>query len=262
MEEKKLLVNGLSINYKAFGQGKPVLVLHGWGGKSDSWVEVGKLLTKSGYQVVIPDLPGFGVSQEPQNAWQFSDYLRWVDDFAAALKLDKFVLIGHSVGGALACAYAAQYQIKVEKLVLCDAAIVREERLDWRQKEARKLAAKKHLLMKVPFARQLYPLAQRIVYNIAGVHDYQLATPVMKETFKNVVGVDTSKYARKIKISTLIVWGDQDKATPLSDAYEISHQLINSKLITIPGAAHNPHKTHPQKLAGIIESFLASNAKS
>ena len=256
MEEKKITIGGLAVNFKTFGKGLPVLVLHGWGGRSDSWSAVGEALAQKGYQVICPDLPGFGASHEPKKAWQFQDYLDWAAKFTDSVGLGRFFLVGHSLGGALACAYAALNPQKIKKLVLCDAAIIREERLDWRQKEAKNLASKKQFLLELPFAAQFYPLAQKIVYRLAGSHDYQLASPLMKETFKNVIKVDSRGAAQKITIPSLIIWGRNDKSTLLEDAYAINKLIAVSKLEIIDGAGHNPHRTHPVVLADKIADFF------
>ncbi|MCU0652844.1 MAG: alpha/beta hydrolase, partial [Candidatus Pacebacteria bacterium] len=266
MIEEKTKIEGLTIGYRAFGsfpealEGRSILVLHGWGVGSRSWVEFGELMAKAGYRVIVPDLPGFGQSQEPKTPWYFDDYIRFVEQFCAAMKLDKFYLIGHSFGGALACKFAATHPEMVEKLVLCDAAIIRKERLDWRQQYAKKMAAFKHRLLELPFAGGIYPLAKKILYKFVGSRDYELASPVMKETFKMVLATDTLEYARKLAVPTLVVWGDQDKSTPVEDAYELNKEIPGSVLWIIPGAGHKVHRTHAHQLAEAVNRFLADKS--
>ncbi|HXK32096.1 MAG TPA: alpha/beta fold hydrolase, partial [Candidatus Paceibacterota bacterium] len=69
MKEVRVLINGLETNYKIAGSGPAILVLHGWGGSSDSWVKVQEILSEKGYQVIAPDFPGLGVSANPPIAW-------------------------------------------------------------------------------------------------------------------------------------------------------------------------------------------------
>jgi pimeloyl-ACP methyl ester carboxylesterase len=265
MIEEKTKIENLSINYRVFGQKRhcftkatqgSILVLHGWGVGSRSWVEFGELVAKAGYRVIVPDLPGFGQSQEPKIAWDFDGYIGFVERFVREMKLERFVLVGHSFGGALAAKFAAIHPEMIKKLVICDAAIIRKERLDWRQQYAKKMASWKNRLLELPFAGGIYPLAKKILYKFAGSRDYELASPVMKETFKMVLAYDTLEYARKLAVPTLVVWGDQDKATPVEDAYELHSLLINSKLITIPGAGHKLHRTHAPQLAEVILNFI------
>lgn len=254
MEEKKATTNQLSINYKTFGQGAPVLLLHGWGVGSDSWVETAVLLAQEGFRVIVPDMPGFGKSGMPPAAWNVDDYVTWVENFCAEMNLDKFVLMGHSFGGQVAAKFCAASPDKVDKLILCAAAVIRKPRLGSRQVLAKYLAKTKVILRHMPFG--IYPVLRKIVYRIAGTRDYSQLQGAMAQTFLNVVKESVLDSAKKISIPTLIVWGDKDKETPVSDAFEISHQLINSKLVTIPGAGHKLHRTHSKELAKIISTFI------
>ncbi|GAI38906.1 unnamed protein product [marine sediment metagenome] len=67
--EKTLSINNLKVNYKIAGSGPVILVLHGWGSSSDSWVDVMEILSGRGYKVICPDFPGFGKSQPPIQPW-------------------------------------------------------------------------------------------------------------------------------------------------------------------------------------------------
>ena len=137
MEERKIIIDQLSINCKIFGQGLAVLVLHGWGVGSDSWVEAAVLLAQDGFWVIVPDMPGFGKSETPQRPWNVDDYVDWVKSFADELKLGKFILMGHSFGGQVATKFAAKHPDKVNALVLCAAAVIRKPRLGSRQRLAK-----------------------------------------------------------------------------------------------------------------------------
>lgn len=256
MEEKVIIINGSPANYKTFGEGKPVLILHGWGGKSDSWISVGELLAESGFKAIIPDLPGFGKSEEPKTSWTVDDYFKFAEKFTAILGLEKFHLLGHSFGGGLSLMYAARNREKVQSLTLCDSAVIRKERLSFRQAAAKKMALAKKVFVKLPFFATILPLGQKIVYKIAGVQDYRLATPVMKETFNKIIAQDLQKYAALVAIPVLIVWGEKDKTTPVEDAYTLQHLMPGSSLKIVENAAHNPHRQNPEKLVKIIVDFI------
>ncbi|MFA6376565.1 MAG: alpha/beta hydrolase, partial [Candidatus Paceibacterota bacterium] len=274
---QKITINGLAINFKTYGhsfapaatkgygeatkatEGEAILVLHGWGIGSGSWVGVAEGLARDGFLVVCPDMPGFGESAEPKNPWRVDDYVKFVEDFVTQLGLEKFYLLGHSFGGGMAAVYAAKHLDKVEKLVLCDSAIIRKERLDWRQEYAKKMAQGGKFLLGLPFMGGILPLARKIIYRFAGVHDYQKTSPIMKKTFQNVVREDLSAFAAQIKTPTLIVWGDSDKSTPLEDAYELNKIIPGAKLEIIENCGHNPHRTHTKELTGIITQYFKEN---
>ena len=262
MEERKITIENLEVNYKTFGssscakasEDKTILVLHGWGAGSAAWVEAAALLAQEKLQVIVPDMPGFGKSQAPKTAWRIDDYVDWVKNFADEMKLKKFILIGYSFGGQAAAKFCAVYPEKVDKLILCAAAIIRRERLGRRQKIARFLSQAKIMKRYIPFG--IYSLLRKAVYRVGGSKDYAMAQGIMAQIFQNVSKEDALERVRQIKVSTLIVWGEKDNETPLADAYEISRRLISSKLITIPDAGHKLHRTHAQELKNIIFKFL------
>lgn len=260
MEEKKT-IKGLEVNYKSFGsssyakalEDKTILVLHGWGAGSEAWVETAVMIAQEGYRVIVPDMPGFGKSEAPERAWNVDDYVEWVNNFTKELKLDRFVLIGHSFGGQAAAKFAARYPEKIDKLVLCAAAVVRRPRLGSRQLLAKYLAKTKVIFQNIPFG--IYPVLRKIVYRISGTRDYSQLQGVMAQTFLNVVAESVLDEAKQIKTPTLIVWGDKDRETPIEDAHAINEAIANSRLEIIPGAGHKLHRTHPDILVKIITNF-------
>ena len=254
MEEKRIKANNLSIGYKIFGQGKAVLVLHGWGVGSDSWVEAAVLLAQDGFQAIVPDMPGFGKSETPQRPWNVDDYVDWVKNFTDELKLGKFILMGHSFGGQVAAKFAAKHPDKVDALVLCAAAVIRKPRLGSRQRLAKFAARGKIFFQKIPLG--IYPVLRKIVYRIAGTRDYARLQGVMAQTFLNVVGENVIDSAKRIKAPALVVWGDGDNETPVEDAHEINRAIAGSRLKIIKGGGHKLHRTHAQELAGIMNLFI------
>jgi len=202
----------------------------------------------------VPDMPGFGKSEAPARAWNVDDYVEWVKHFADMLKLDKFILMGHSFGGQVSVKFAAIFPNKVDKLVLCAAAVIRRERLGRRQKIARFLSKGKIDKKYIPFG--IYPVLRKIVYRIGGAKDYALAQGVMAGIFQNVSKYDALPYAHQVKTPTLIVWGNKDNETPVEDAHEINRAIAGSRLEIISEAGHKLHRTHTQELKNIIFQFL------
>src|SRR3972149_8626927 len=124
-QEKLIVINGIETNYKIAGKGDDVLILHGWGGSSDSWIAIQGSLVKKGYRVIVPDLPGFGKSKTPSAVWGVGDYAKWVNEFLIRLygkKENKFFLIGHSFGGRLSVRYAVNSPERLKKLILVASA--------------------------------------------------------------------------------------------------------------------------------------------
>lgn len=112
-----------------------ILVLHGWGGSSKSWLKVKELLEQKGSKVFVPDLPGFGEEPEPPKPWSGIDYLDWVKKYSEKEGLSQFFLLGHSFGGGLSISFASLYPEKILGLILVDSARVgMKKNLSIRQK--------------------------------------------------------------------------------------------------------------------------------
>lgn len=252
-KQNRIEINGKELSYKIAGKGRPILIIHGWGASSNSWMGLIEEMAGKGFQLVIPDLPGFGKSSDPDKTWGSGDYADIILELIKILGLNDFCLLGHSFGGGIALRIATGDN-GVEKLILCDAAIVREERLDFRQKASKAIARIGSKLL--PKNLPGYRFLEKMVYRLAGANDYYRANPVMKEVFKKVISEDLSHLAGKVSQPCLIIWGEEDKATPLIDADFLKKEIKGSELKIISGARHNPYKTNPKETAEAIINFL------
>ncbi|MFA5747210.1 MAG: alpha/beta hydrolase [Candidatus Paceibacterota bacterium] len=259
MEEKKVAIGGVEVNYKVEGEGRPVLILHGWGGSSDSWLKVQEILAGKGFRVLSLDLPGFGKSSDPSHSWNIDDYISLLLKFVEKTGLENFSLVGHSFGGGLAIKLAADHPELVEKLAITGAAVFRSpKRLNWRQRTSLFLARSGALLKGIPLAdKTVYPFVRRFVYRFAGVSDYQKANEVMRATFRRVNGEDLGKYLPSIKKPVFVIWGGRDRTTPPADAFAIQKAIPGSWIKVIEGSGHSPHLSHPELLAGLLAGFIA-----
>lgn len=268
MREFKAKIKGLDISYKIIGEGKtPVVVLHGWGVSSDKYVTTAEEILKKdgGYRFYIPDLPGFGKSEEPKEDWKIDDYADFAKEFVdkvarreagfelvkniiegsirnngQVFKRDgkKIIMIAHSFGGHIAIKYAGRHPDDIERLVLTGAAGIKHP-LTKRQELSSKLSRAGKKAFSLPIFRGAEKYAKKVLYRIAGEKDYASASPRMKEVMKNAIAEDIVPYLGDIKAPTLIIWGENDNSTPLADG-ELMHQKIpGSKLSVIAGANHS-----------------------
>ncbi len=244
-------INGVKTSYLSFGTGKPFIILHGWGSASDRWITEAEIIAGKGYQVIVPDLPGFGESEKLVSPWRVNDYLKWLEDFTAELRIQDFYLLGYSFGGAVAAKMAVKYPQRIQKLFLVASAVIRKKSA---QKDVSAGLAK---FIKLFYFLPFYAFFRKAIYKfIIRKSDYVYAEGVMKETYLNVISDDVSYKLSFIKVPTVIIWGDKDQSVPIEDAHTINEKIKNSKLVIIPGADHLMHKKLPELLAEkIIENM-------
>lgn len=252
--ENQILVRNLNVNYKVIGDqpGKPVLILHGWGSNLEKWEKIAELL-KTNKKIIIPDLPGFGKSQQPESSWSLNNYVEWLNEFTDKVpELNRgFFLLGHSFGGALAAKFAIKYNQKVERLFLVSAACVREKT------GAKKVLYKLSKVVKLFSFLPYYEQFRKGIYKyVIRKSDYVYQSGIMKETYLKVIADDISFKLGFVKVSTVIIWGDKDTFTPVDQAYFINKKISGSKLFIIPGANHSLHIKMPEVLAEKIKENL------
>jgi pimeloyl-ACP methyl ester carboxylesterase len=255
MLEQTALINGLVVNYKIGGEGKPLLILHGWGGSSESWVNVQRILGRYGYRVICPDFPGFGKSERPKIPWNVSDYENWAIEFLKFLNLEKFYLVGHSFGGRVAIKLAVDYPEKIKKLILCAPAGIKSEP-NLETKILLSFAKIGNSVFTFRHLRRFKRGVRNFFYIFLRNRDYAKANGIMKETMKKVLEEDLSLYVPRIEKKTLIIWGKNDRVVPVKFAHIFEGKIKGSELSIIPKVGHGPHLFFPEKTAKIIAEFL------
>ncbi|NLZ45085.1 MAG: alpha/beta hydrolase, partial [Clostridiales bacterium] len=116
----KIDIDGLNINYIDEGDGKIVLLLHGWGASIQTMMPIFNIL-KDRFRVIIVDLPGFGESDTPLEPWNSYDYAKCINNFLEKLNINELILFGHSHGGRISIIISSNYNF-VKKLILIDSA--------------------------------------------------------------------------------------------------------------------------------------------
>ncbi|TET84777.1 MAG: alpha/beta hydrolase [Candidatus Nealsonbacteria bacterium] len=238
-------------------RGLKILILHGWGSNSERWQRVKELLGEKGIEVLVLDLPGFGIIPSPPKPWGREDYIDWIFQKVKEKNWEKFNLLGHSFGGGLAVKMATNFSEKIDRLILCAPAIIKRKSIKtylfyW-------LAFLGRRIFSLPGLKTFYPQAQKLVYKLAGARDYYVADGIMKETMKKIgKEEDLEMVLERIKTPTLILWGKKDDVLPLKDAYRIKEKIKRSQLRVLPGARHSPHREAPEELSKILVSFLQS----
>ncbi len=251
---EKLAVKGLQINCTFRGTEKDpstaVVFLHGWGSSGTAF---GSLLDAAGekYYTAAPDLPGFGGSDEPPSPWTVEEYADFVSDLVAAIGAKKVIFVVHSFGGRIAIHLGAQKNLPYEipKMIFFDAAGLKPRRgLSYYCKVyTYKLC--KLLLTPFPNIKKRYQASK-------GSADYKNASPVMKQVLSKAVNTDLTPCLPHIKASVLLIWGDQDTATPLYMAKIMEKQIPDAGLFVIPGAGHFSFAQQPGTAVAALRNFI------
>ncbi len=225
---------------------KTLFILHGWQSSKEKWEKVKEELEENKIEVIIPDIPGF--KEDLERVWNLDDYVNWFFNFSQ--KKEKFFLLGHSFGGRIAIKFATKFPKKLEGLILISSAGIKRKE-PFFLKFFRKFKAFSFLPGFSLFRKFFYKFILRKT-------DYLKTKGNLRETFKNIISEDLTPFLDKIKVKTLILWGEKDKITPLSDAYLMKEKIKNSKLEILKNISHIPHLENPVLLSEKILNFIKS----
>lgn len=250
--EKNINIDGLNINYTDIGEGKCILLFHGWGANKEAFTPIIKKL--SAYmRVVAPDMPGFGKSDEPKEIWDVEKYALLMQKFIKATGCEGSVWLGHSFGGRVIIKLFEKTDIKPEKIILVDSAGIKPKRgADYYIKVYLYKLGKK--LLRLPPINKT-GLYEKLVKN-AGSSDYKVLSENMRATMTRVVNEDLREYLPHISVPTLLIWGDNDTATPLEDAKLMDSLLPDSGIVVLEGAGHFSYLDDPIRFFGALEYFV------
>ena len=238
----EIKIKDVDINYIQYGKGKDILLLHGWGQNIEMMKPLGDNFSDR-FRITILDLPGFGKSSEPKEAWNIERYSLMLEEFVKKTDIKKPIVIGHSFGGRVAIRYSARNPI--EKLVLFGSPCIRiSEELSLSVKFLKKLK-------QIPGLNDLGEYMKQYI----GSRDYKAASPVMRQTLVEVVNEDLSKFAREIEEPTLLIWGEYDTEAPVSDAKELEKIMIDAALIILPGT-HYAYLENLPRVVSILNNFF------
>ena len=247
----QVVVNDLLTNYSKSGQGKTVVCLHGWGTSGDTYVELQKSL--SNYTLLTPDLPGFGSSEPSHETWGLDNYAKFVAAWLKKIDQDEvYAVIGHSNGGAVAIQAISEGIIQPQKLVLLAGAGIRGRQKV--RKTALKAMAKTGKIAMVPLPKSTKRKLRAKFYKRIGSD--LLVVEGMEDTFKKTVAEDVQDIAKKLRIPTLLIYGENDKQTPVKYGEILHSEISNSKLIRLPKTGHFLLQEKPDEVGDLIKEFL------
>lgn len=250
---KQIIINNLLLNYYYFlpakkTPDKTLVFLHGWGVDSKLWFKIAPELINQNYSLYFLDLPGFGQSQIPETAYGVDDYKKIVYEFIKKMELNNINLVGHSFGGRISIKMAAENPGFLKKIILVDTAGIVTASLI---KKMSALVAKIiSPIFKLSFMK---PLRKKLYFLIGSEY---LENEKLSEIFSNVVSEDLTRLLTFIKKPTLIIWGKNDKITPLYYGELMNKFIAKSKLVVFENAGHFSFIDQPEKFVRELINFI------
>jgi pimeloyl-ACP methyl ester carboxylesterase len=266
------------IHYQAGGHGPlPLIFLHGFAAAHTTWHDIAGLFPADRFRIFLLDLKGFGLSAKPRdNAYAIEDQAAMVQAFIREQGLRSVILVGHSLGGAVAlhvCLETRQGQeaFTVEKLVLIGCAAY-PKRLPKFFRRLKNPLIGPLLLRLIPARVMVRDTLAKVFYDAGAI------TPERFEQYlryfrgkgipyamrATVKGLDPEARARmgeryrELAVPTLIIWGEEDRIIKLKYGHRLHGDLAGSQLKIMAKCGHIPHEERPAETYAAMEAFLAS----
>lgn len=233
-----------------------LVILHGWGVRGETYQPITSLLEREGFTVYAPDLPGFDDQPLPKKVLTLEDYVDFVRSFIKKHIHRDYVVIGHSFGGRVAILLAQKTNTRMKGLILTGAAGIKHP-LSLRSKIAFYFAKYGSGFLTIPPLSQSKEFVRKLLYHFIREFDYYRAGE-LRETFKNIIKDDLSPKLAKIRVPTLIVWGEKDLITPVLDGEFMKRSIPKSRLIIIKNASHRLPYMNPEVFCKACLPFLES----
>jgi pimeloyl-ACP methyl ester carboxylesterase len=256
IESKSIKVNGLDVRYYTAGQGEPLVVIHGGGGDARTWWKnIAELAVK--YLVYAPDLPGFGGSQPLDGNYYIHELAEFVDKFAASLGLEKFHLVGHSLGGGIALDYTLKSPDRVKKLVLISSLCLGREISFWVR------------LCSIPaIINSLGTITMGVLRGVKWVvkqlNPVEFIMPLTRASI--LVGENMTTFKQQslvlehrlaeVAVPTLLVWGGRDPIVPVRQAYAAARVIPDCQVKVFAKRGHNVHRDELKQFSNVLTGFL------
>jgi pimeloyl-ACP methyl ester carboxylesterase len=260
-----LLVDGTRIRYIDAGRGAPVVFLHGLGASVYAWRRNLAAVAAAGFRVIAFDNRGFGLSDKPPAPYDNAAYARLAIALMDSLRLADAVLVGHSMGGAIAAEVAIEYPQRVRGLVLVGSA---------------GLGAREPLL----FRMARWPVLGRVVLALCGrgftarllrstyfdpgkvteADVDQYYAPVAQPEYRRALRGALRQFRfdalegrlDRIAAPTLVLWGEEDRWVPLGLGRALAAGITRSAFVSVPRAEHSVQEEAPDEVNHLVVRFL------
>ena len=263
---KSILANGIQTNYHEYGQGEPVLLIHGSGPGVTSWANWRLTIPAlaENFHVIAPDIVGFGYTERPADVqYNMETWLNHIFGFLDALGIEITHIVGNSFGGGLALAMAIRAPQRVGRLVLMGSAglpFTLTEGLDRVWGYTPSIDNMRGLLDLFAFDRS------RVTEDLARMRFEASVRPGIQEAFaqmfpaprqNGVNGLASDAVAIKaLPHTTLIVHGREDKVIPLASSFDLFSMIQKAQIHVFGQCGHWTQIEHAARFNKLINDFF------
>lgn len=265
--------NEVKISYADYGEGKPVILLHGWPLSHRMWEKQITALTQAGYRVIAPDRRGFGESYKPWNGYDYDTFAKDINILITELNLHDVALIGFSMGGGEIARYIGTYgSERISKIVLMSAVtpylLKSDDNPDGVDKSVFDNMLSGLMADRPAFLHQFTKNfvnwdtdGKEILSQESIQHAWDIAVWASPKAAIDCVTAFSSTDFRadlaKFDVPTLVMHGDADQIVPFEVSGQRTHEAIEgSELVVIAGGAHGITYTQPEKVNFALLEFL------
>jgi abhydrolase domain-containing protein 6 len=260
---KSVSIDGGLIAYLQGGKGPPVLLLHGLFGQKEQWTELACGLANQGFNVIAPDLPGYGLSTAyPISAYPLESQVKILQQFMNSVSGKPFHIAGNSMGGAIAGLYANQYPQEIKSLAFIGAPL---GLVAWGDDV--KSAIFQGVNPFIPVNAEQFDLEMRLLFSQPPVLDESIKLQLLSEYRNNnrhyqqvwdIVNFygDSLNQLPKQSLRTLALWGDRDAIFSIAGLQVLKEKFPHSQVHRFSGAGHLLMLEEPQKIIDLYRPFL------
>lgn len=259
-------VDGLMVHCRITGKGEPIVLLHDANNSLHTWAEWTEVLARR-YQVISLDLPGFGLTgPHPQGSYSVFMYAGFLEQFAQALNLRRFHLVGNGLGAQIAWFYATEHPERLRKLILLDSPGFEEKKSPMIGLLARTPVLNRILWKITPkvavhiLLESMYADDQKVDDVLVQRHHDLLRRPGNRKAFTDRTSVSENRppvdIVEDITAPTLILWGAEDTRTSPEYAYEFHRKIRKAVLKIYQHTGHWPQEENAAQSAADVQAFL------
>lgn len=267
---RTIAVDGITLAYEEYGQGYPIIFIHGIAASSYSWRAVAKTLSDS-YRCICFDLMGFGDSDKPGNeSYSLKRQAELMLKAIHRIGIERYVLAGHSLGGGVCLSMMhelGESHSEITGLILVDSACYLQKIPIFIR--ALRIPILPIIAMKLIPAKWGFALSAGDMYigkwkKIEAIAEYSRslklpgAHKALIATAKEIVPPDIEEFTTsysKIAVPTQVIWAEYDKVIPLEQGQRLAEDIPSAKLNIIEGCGHCPQEELPEETAQVIRAF-------